>query len=178
MKNFLTTALEITQDTLLRRIDSLFNNTESVGNIAEPLRGSRNTSPEKKKKKKLWRRLHNKLLGNYGELRARLYLHRRGYVLVGRNIKLGRNEIDIIAHKKNLLVFVEVKTRAEGKGNPFDAIDEKKQIALSRAASRYIERHTARLKYQRIRVIRFDCIAVVTRRLRANITHYENIITL
>lgn len=39
------------------------------------------------------------------------YLENKGYKIIERNFRKGYGEIDIIATHKNILVFVEVKTR-------------------------------------------------------------------
>ena len=46
-----------------------------------------------------------------GEDIAVNYLKKKGYKIIERNFRKGYGEIDIIALKKNVLVFVEVKTR-------------------------------------------------------------------
>jgi len=43
------------------------------------------------------------------------FLRRRFYKILERNVKLGYKEIDIIAKKGSLYVFVEVKTLVENK---------------------------------------------------------------
>jgi putative endonuclease len=53
---------------------------------------------------------NRKKLGNQGELLAITYLEQEGYQLIERNYRIGRGEIDIIAIRKDLLVFAEVKT--------------------------------------------------------------------
>ncbi|HEC66343.1 MAG TPA: YraN family protein [bacterium] len=50
-------------------------------------------------------------LGKKGEEIAAQYLEKKGYEIIGRNIRVGRGEIDIIAKNKRGIVFVEVKTR-------------------------------------------------------------------
>ncbi len=53
-------------------------------------------------------------LGNKGEQRAREYLQKEGYTILSYNWRNKRGEIDIIAHKNNMLVFAEVKTLPKG----------------------------------------------------------------
>ena len=53
---------------------------------------------------------HNDL-GKEGEDEAVRYLTEKGYCILHRNWRRGRNELDIIATKDGQLVFVEVKTR-------------------------------------------------------------------
>ncbi len=50
-------------------------------------------------------------LGRRGESIASSYLESLDYVVVARNYRTGRGEIDIIAQKEDVLVFIEVKTR-------------------------------------------------------------------
>ena len=56
--------------------------------------------------------MDKKELGNEGEMMARDYLLQQGYAIVDTNWQFGHLEIDIIALKDNILVFVEVKTRS------------------------------------------------------------------
>lgn len=50
-------------------------------------------------------------LGAWGEAKAAGFLRRRGYEIIERNFSCRAGEIDIIARKKDFIVFVEVKTR-------------------------------------------------------------------
>jgi putative endonuclease len=52
-----------------------------------------------------------KRLGNYGEKIAQEYLLQKGYTLLATNWHCRYGELDIIAERDNVLVFVEVKTR-------------------------------------------------------------------
>jgi putative endonuclease len=53
-------------------------------------------------------------LGRLGEDVAALLLASRGYAVVGRNVRFGRREIDLVVERGRLLVAVEVKWRREG----------------------------------------------------------------
>lgn len=79
--------------------------------------------------------------GEWGELHAEKALKRKRYRILGRRVRVGtRDEIDLVARHGNVLVFVEVKTRAvENFGRPVDAVDRKKRHSLSRAAVRYLK---------------------------------------
>ena len=67
-------------------------------------------------------------------------MRRNGYKVLTRNYKTTRGEIDLVCRLGDILVFVEVKTRAEvGVVPPAEAIDERKEEALRRAAERYLE---------------------------------------
>jgi putative endonuclease len=78
--------------------------------------------------------------GRHGEDLAHRYLRRQGYVIVARNYRLaaGDAEADLIARDGDMLVIVEVKTRAdESHGPPERAISTEKVRALTRVAREY-----------------------------------------
>lgn len=84
-------------------------------------------------------------LGLWGEDVAAEHLRARGYRIVGRRVRIGRDELDLVAvptrDRVPQLVFVEVKTRRSPDfGGPIAAIDRRKRHALCRAAARYLRR--------------------------------------
>ncbi len=82
----------------------------------------------------------NTEIGKIGEEIAVLYLKKQGYRILERNYRsrLG-GEIDIIAKDKDVLCFIEVKTRSSNKfGSPFDAISFFKQQRMIKTAKDYI----------------------------------------
>lgn len=71
--------------------------------------------------------MSNQSVGRLGEDIAATYLSRHGYKIIARNFKAGYGEIDIIALKASILVFVEVKTRADASfGMPEEAVTPRK----------------------------------------------------
>jgi putative endonuclease len=79
-------------------------------------------------------------LGRWGEDVAAEYLSRQGYTLIERNLRTPYGEIDIVAQKDALLVFVEVKTRATQRyGLPETAITPHKQQHIIAAAQAYLQ---------------------------------------
>jgi putative endonuclease len=95
--------------------------------------------------------------GRRGEEDAYFYLRRRGYVMVARNFRSprSRGEIDLIGWEKDVLCFIEVKTRTTHDVKPAEAaVDRDKQRALAAVARDYM-RHMA-LPCQ----WRFDVLAV------------------
>ena len=79
-------------------------------------------------------------IGAYGERIAAAFLRRNGYKILARNYRTTRGEIDLICRCREVLVFVEVRTRAsEDFGRPAETIDAAKQEALRHAARRYLE---------------------------------------
>lgn len=83
--------------------------------------------------------------GRRGEEDAYFYLRRRGYVMVARNFRSphSRGEIDLIGWQKDVLCFIEVKTRTTRDVKPAEAaVDRDKQRALAAVARDYL-RHVA-----------------------------------
>jgi putative endonuclease len=76
---------------------------------------------------------------------------------VARNYKPQRWEIDLIARKEALLVFVEVKSRADTAfGYPEAAVNPQKQAHIRAVAEQYM------LAHHYLGEIRFDIISIVT----------------
>ncbi len=94
-------------------------------------------------------------LGRKGEAEAAKYLKRKGYRIVERNLRTPIGEIDIVAERGGLLVFVEVKTRRSNQfGEPTEAVDSRKQEKLRRLALYYMKCKGVELP------VRFDVIGV------------------
>ena len=80
-----------------------------------------------------------KELGDRGEELAARWLADEGYQLIGRNIRMGRKEIDIICRTDSMIVFVEVKTGASDRfGHPAYRVDLRKRRALVEAAQQWV----------------------------------------
>ncbi len=93
--------------------------------------------------------------GALGEAAAVDYLRRNGFMIVERNYRIGRSEVDIIAQRYDELHFVEVKTRKAGSMTaPEEALTEQKLRAMRRAASAYMAQHRSMLEP------RFSLIAI------------------
>ena len=58
--------------------------------------------------------MNTKIIGDSGENRASAYLKSQGYEILERNFRTKTGEIDIIAVKNDIIVFVEVKTLPNG----------------------------------------------------------------
>lgn len=96
-------------------------------------------------------------IGRRGEEEAYFYLRRLGYVMVAQNFRSphSRGEIDLIGWDKDVLCFIEVKTRTTHDVKPAEAaVDRDKQRQLTSVARDYL-RHLA-LSCQ----WRFDVISV------------------
>ncbi len=80
---------------------------------------------------------HNEV-GRWGEELAADYLVEHGYAICECNWHVGSYEIDIIAMRDDVLVFVEVKTRTNIDEDPLEAIDRRKILYMARAAQAYL----------------------------------------
>jgi putative endonuclease len=80
-------------------------------------------------------------VGLYSEFLARMYLRFHGYRILKSRYITGKNtnraEIDIIARRKNTIVFIEVKAR-KTLGGAWDAITHQQSARLRRAAETYL----------------------------------------
>lgn len=114
--------------------------------------------------------------GQLGEDLAVEHLEAKGYRILERNYRFGREEVDVIAFEPNarndggMIVFVEVKARrGTGYGHPEAAVDEAKQAAIRRVAEAYL--HERRLIPS---PTRFDVVAIQLAGATPEITHFEN----
>jgi putative endonuclease len=106
--------------------------------------------------------------GQLGESMAQLYLQEQGYTILAKNYRYKRAEIDIIAQKDYLLIFVEVKTRATDTfGFPEAAVGSRKEKLLLDAAEEFI------LAQGWEQDIRFDIVSVTLTNPPA-ILHFED----
>ncbi len=96
--------------------------------------------------------------GQAGEDRAVRYLQHRGYRILGRNVRLGRGELDIIALRDELLVFVEVKAH-QSYESALLAVDQDKCARLQSAAESWLSHNP---KYAHLQC-RFDLIILTPR---------------
>ncbi|HEY8240442.1 MAG TPA: YraN family protein [Kiritimatiellia bacterium] len=117
------------------------------------------------------------LAGEWGEKLAERHLRKKGFKILGRRVRIGdRDELDLVARHGNVLVFVEVKTRAtEDFGRPSEAIGREKERNLERAALAYIRRLREKPPY-----FRFDVVEVVGTRGsgRPEIRHLEDAVEM
>ena len=99
--------------------------------------------------------MEKRRLGREGELIAAAYLESQGYRIRSYNYRAKRGEIDLIAEKAGILVFVEVKARSSrSHGFPEEAVSEKKAQMLAQTAQHYIEESNWQQD------IRFDILSI------------------
>lgn len=98
---------------------------------------------------------HN-LLGKKGEMLAGRYLLGEGLAVLEYNWRSGHKEIDIIAKERDVLVFVEVKTRRNAVfGDATDAVTPQKMRNVILAAEAYVKARNIDSP------VRFDVVTVV-----------------
>ena len=106
--------------------------------------------------------------GKQGENLAVEYLEKEGYQILERNWHFKHIEVDIIARWHEFLVFVEVKTRkGNSYGEPYTAVDYRKQRALIFAAERYLNAYHLDLE------VRFDIISIILDNNRNALEHVK-----
>jgi putative endonuclease len=95
-------------------------------------------------------------IGQNAEALARRYLEAKGYRIAAANQRTKGGELDLVAWDGEVLVFVEVKARADSShGRPEEAVDGRKQKRLVSAAGAFL----AELEGPEP-ICRFDVVAV------------------
>jgi putative endonuclease len=114
---------------------------------------------------------HNQEIGRWGEAAAVEYLRRCGYEILETNARTPRGEIDIVARRGDVTVFVEVKARTNRRwGLPEDAVTPRKQAHMLAAATYYAAKHE-------IDFWQADVLAVEgLPGSRPEIEHFENVL--
>ena len=99
---------------------------------------------------------HNDI-GDKGEELACDYLLNKGYLLMAKNYRYQKSELDLVMFYNSNVIVVEVKTRSTNYfGEPFDFVDTKKQNMLIEGASGFLEERD-NLDAE----IRFDVVSIV-----------------
>ena len=98
--------------------------------------------------------------GLSAEARAAAFLMAKGYRILSRRFRTPHGEIDLVARRRNLLVFVEVKAR-----NSLDdaayAVTPRQQARIIAAAQIWLMAHPEHADYD----LRFDAMLIAPRRL-------------
>ena len=110
------------------------------------------------------------IFGKQGEQLAEQFLKKKGYKIVERNYRCANGEVDLIALDRRVIVFVEVKTRADhGFGSPLEAVEFYKQQKMIKAAQFFL--HEKRLHQ---RDARFDVVGISWPGQEAVVEHIQN----
>jgi putative endonuclease len=108
--------------------------------------------------------------GRRGEEAAYFHLRKLGYTMVARNFRSPRcrGEIDLIGWDKDILCFVEVKTRSTRDVKPGEAaVDRHKRREVAAVARDYLRRLPPSCQW------RFDVVSVYYGRSTASQPHIE-----
>ncbi len=93
--------------------------------------------------------------GRDGEDRAAAFLEKAGYRVVRRNLRLPGGEIDLVCRDRDVIVFVEVKLRTNGRfGSALGAVNGAKRDTLRRLAADFVQIVAPNAHF------RFDVVAV------------------
>lgn len=108
-------------------------------------------------------------LGARGEELAEAYLKKEGYKIVSRNFRYGYGEIDLIAIKDEILIFMEVKSyQAKPLDLPEYRINKIKRKKMIETAYGFLEQNPQYEQFNR----QFDVLLVDFSQYPAQITHY------
>ncbi|ASW42934.1 YraN family protein [Clostridium isatidis] len=82
---------------------------------------------------------YNKNIGSYGEDIGINFLKEKGYYILDKNFRNKYGEIDVICKFKDMIIFVEVKSRYNNSfGRPMEAITCSKQKKIINLCKYYI----------------------------------------
>ena len=81
-------------------------------------------------------------IGKAAEKISTEYLIKQGYTIRETNWRMNHLEVDIIAQKGDMIIFIEVKARNGKHDDPLDAVDAKKIKHLVKAANVYLQSET------------------------------------
>lgn len=98
--------------------------------------------------------------GLSAETRAAAYLMAKGYRILMRRFRTPYGEIDIVAKRRNLLAFVEVKARATLDDAAY-AVTPRQQKRIIDAANAWLMAHPEHATFD----IRFDAVLIAPRSL-------------
>lgn len=79
---------------------------------------------------------------NHGERRAARHYRLRGWRVLASNVRVGRDELDLVVRRGRHVRVVEVKEKTgSGYGTPLEMIDARKLACLRRATWRWLAAH-------------------------------------
>ena len=108
--------------------------------------------------------------GRAAEEAAARYLINHGWCVLGRNVRIGRGELDLVVRRGRVLAFVEVKARrSDTFGAPEDGLSARKQHQIARLAEMWLASRPWVLSS--IDDVRFDIVAVDASRFPSAVRH-------
>jgi putative endonuclease len=98
--------------------------------------------------------------GLSAESRAAAYLMAKGYRILAKRFRTPYGEIDLVARKRNLVAFIEVKARASLDEAAY-AVTPRQQARIIAAAQAWLMAHPEHADFE----LRFDVVLIAPRRL-------------
>jgi putative endonuclease len=98
--------------------------------------------------------------GLSAETRAAAFLMAKGYCILAKRFRTPYGEIDLVARKRNLLAFVEVKARGSLDEAAY-AVTPRQQQRIINAAQAWLMAHPEHAEFD----MRFDAMLIAPRRL-------------
>src|SRR4029450_8137713 len=98
--------------------------------------------------------------GLSAESRAAAFLIAKGYRILAKRFRTPYGEIDLVARKRNLIAFIEVKARASLDDAAY-AVTPRQQARTIDAAQAWLMAHPEHAEFE----LRFDAILIAPRRL-------------
>ena len=98
--------------------------------------------------------------GRRSEIVCALWLMAKGYRILARRFRTPHGEIDLVARKRNLVAFVEVKARATLDEAAY-AVTPRQQARIIAAAQAWLVAHPEHAEFE----LRFDAMLIAPRRL-------------
>ena len=98
--------------------------------------------------------------GLSAESRAAVYLMAKGYRILAKRFRTPYGEIDIVARRRNLVAFIEVKARATLDEAAF-AVTPRQQGRIIDAAQAWLAAHPEHANFE----LRFDAMLIAPRHL-------------
>ncbi|WP_407275094.1 YraN family protein [Halothiobacillus sp. DCM-1] len=96
-------------------------------------------------------------VGHAAEREAEAFLRTKGLKPLGRNLRAGRGEIDLLMQAGKTLVFVEVRARKSGAAvAACETITAKKRQRVVQTANQWLQQHPEWQQYP----CRFDVVAI------------------
>lgn len=79
--------------------------------------------------------------GRLAEQAVADFLEANGWTILGRNVRDGPREIDLVVRRSSVVAFVEVKARAQDDGTAVASVDWRKRRHVVRAARAWVGQH-------------------------------------
>src|SRR5258706_5655735 len=98
--------------------------------------------------------------GLSAEARAAAYLMAKGYRILAKRFRTPYGEIDLVARRRNLVAFIEVKARATIDDAAY-AVTPRQQQRIIAAAQAWLMAHPEHADFE----LRFDAVLIAPRRL-------------